>query len=259
MVGLEHETMRPSDQPIADAAGGNAPRHVALIMDGNGRWAQQRALPRSAGHWQGVEAVRRAVRAAVELGIEYLTLYSFSSENWSRPASEVDYLLNLLRRFIHHDVAELHSNGVKIKVIGARDDLAHDLRALIDQSEQMTADNNKLTLVVAFNYGSRDEIARAARALAAEAAAGLIAPEDITPEAVCERLDTNGIPDPDLIIRTSGEQRLSNFLMWQSAYAELIFVDELWPDFNREVFERALDQYSNRDRRFGRVAATVGA
>ena len=250
--------MRSSEQPASANAGGGLPRHVALIMDGNGRWAERRSLPRSAGHWQGVEAVRRTVRAAGEFGIEYLTLYSFSSENWSRPASEVDYLLNLLRRFIHHDVAELHANGVKIRVIGERADLDPDLRALIDQSEQMTAQNDKLNLVVAFNYGSRDEIVRAARRIAEAAIRGDIAPDDISCGMMKGYLDTTGIPDPDLVIRTSGEQRLSNFLLWQSAYAELVFVEEHWPDFDREIFERALDQYTNRDRRFGRLAATAG-
>jgi len=256
MVGLEHETMRTSDQPIADVAGGNVPRHVALIMDGNGRWAQQRALPRSAGHWQGVEAVRRTVRAAADLGIEYLTLYSFSSENWARPASEVDYLLNLLRRFIHHDVADLHGNGVKIKVIGDREDLAGDLRALIEQSEQMTAANDKMTLVVAFNYGSRDEIARAARTLAAEVAAGRLAPEDITPDMLCARLDTCGVPDPDLIIRTSGENRISNFLLWECAYSEFLFIEKYWPEFNRQDLSDAIEEFARRERRYGATTGT---
>ena len=250
--------MSHSEQPVSEGAGGGVPRHVALIMDGNGRWAQRRSLPRSAGHWQGVEAVRRAVRAAGEFGIEYLTLYSFSSENWSRPASEVDYLLNLLRRFIHHDVAELRANGVKIRVIGERADLDPDLRGLIEQAEETTAQNDKLNLVVAFNYGSRDEIVRAARRIADAVARGEVAPDEITCDLFADHLDTTGIPDPDLIIRTSGEQRLSNFLLWQSAYAELVFVEENWPDFDREVFERALDQYTNRDRRFGRLAATAG-
>lgn len=236
----------------------NLPRHVALIMDGNGRWAQRRSLPRSAGHWQGVEAVRRTVKAAADLGIEYLTLYSFSSENWSRPPSEVDYLLNLLRRFIHNDVAELHGNGVRIVVIGERDDLEPDLRELIEQSEQMTAQNDRLTLVVAFNYGSRDEITRAAREMGKAIAQGQLDPDDIDCAMVSSHLDTRGIPDPDLIIRTSGEQRLSNFLLWQSAYAEFVFVEEHWPDFDREILERALGQYESRDRRFGGVAASLG-
>lgn len=202
--------------------------------------------------------MRRTVKAAAELGIEYLTLYSFSSENWSRPASEVDYLLNLLRRFIHQDVAELDANGVKIKVIGERAELADDLRALIEQAERMTADNDKLKLIVAFNYGSRDEIARAAKLMAEAVVLGHLKPEQITCDTLGNYLDTKGMPDPDLIIRTSGEQRLSNFLLWQSAYAELVFVEEHWPDFDREIFERALEQYTNRDRRFGRLAVSAG-
>jgi undecaprenyl diphosphate synthase len=251
--------MTLSESPVAEQTRDGVPRHVALIMDGNGRWAQRRSLPRSAGHWQGVEAVRRTVKAASELGIEYLTLYSFSSENWARPPSEVDYLLNLLRRFIHQDVAELHSSGVKIIVIGERADLEPDLRELIEQSERLTAQNDRLTLVVAFNYGSRDEIARAARAMAEAVAEGSLDPCEITGDLIHDYLDTRGIPDPDLVIRTSGEQRLSNFLLWQSAYAEFVFVEEHWPDFDRDILERALCQYSNRDRRFGRLAATAGA
>ena len=252
------DEMKLSEGPVTEHARGNVPRHVALIMDGNGRWAERRSLPRSAGHWQGVEAVRRTVRAASELGIEYLTLYSFSSENWARPPSEVDYLLNLLRRFIHQDVAELHDAGVKIVVIGERADLEPDLRELIEQSERLTAQNDRMTLVVAFNYGSRDEIVRAARAMGEAVAQGRLDPDDITCDLVDAYLDTRGIPDPDLVIRTSGEQRLSNFLLWQSAYAEFVFVDEAWPDFDRDILERALSQYSSRDRRFGRLAATAG-
>jgi undecaprenyl diphosphate synthase len=234
------------------------PRHVAVIMDGNGRWAKARALPRSAGHWQGVEAVRRSVRAAADLGIDYLTLYSFSSENWTRPASEVDYLLNLLRRFIHTDVDELHTNGVRIRIIGDREDLQTDLRDLIEHSERLTEANDRLNLVVAFNYGSRDEIARAARRMALEIEAGRLSANDVGVDSIARFLDTCDIPDPDLVIRTSGEQRLSNFLLWQSAYAELVFVDEYWPEFNREILERAIHQYLDRDRRYGGVTAKVG-
>jgi undecaprenyl diphosphate synthase len=248
--------MTQAQEPMEASARPGMPRHVAVIMDGNGRWAQKRALPRSAGHWQGVEAVRRTVRAAADMGIEYLTLYSFSSENWTRPATEVDYLLNLLRRFIHTDVEELNASGVRIRIIGERDDLQPDLRELIEHSERLTENNARLNLVVAFNYGSRDEIARAARRLARAIAADELEVDDVTPDTFASFLDTDGIPDPDLIIRTSGEQRLSNFLMWQSAYAEFVFVDEYWPDFDREIFERALDQYLNRDRRYGGVTAS---
>jgi undecaprenyl diphosphate synthase len=227
------------------------PRHVAIIMDGNGRWAHERSLPRSEGHRQGVEAVRRAVRAAIELGIEYLTIYSFSAENWSRPADEVSDLLGLLKRFIQRDVAEMHGAGVKVRVIGERADLSSDIAALIDQTERLTRDNTRLTLVVAFNYGSRQEIARAARGLAEEVRAGRLRPEEITPEAISRSLYASDVPDPDLLIRTSGEQRLSNFLLWQCAYSEFVFVPEHWPDFSREILERALSEFRRRDRRFG--------
>jgi undecaprenyl diphosphate synthase len=227
------------------------PRHVAIIMDGNGRWARERSLPRSAGHRQGVEAVRRAVRAAFELGIDYLTIYSFSAENWSRPAEEVSDLLGLLKHFVQRDVAELHGAGVKVRVIGERSDLSADIAPLIEQTERLTRDNTKLTLVVAFNYGSRQEIARAARNLAEEVKAGRLAPEDITPEAMARALYASDIPDPELLIRTGGEQRLSNFLLWQCAYSEFVFVPEHWPDFSRDILERALGEYRTRDRRFG--------
>lgn len=251
--------MTQAQHPIEASGKPAMPRHVALIMDGNGRWAKARALPRSAGHWQGVEAVRRTVRAAAALGIDYLTLYSFSSENWTRPAREVDYLLTLLRRFIHTDVDELHTNGVRIRIIGDREDLQPDLRELIEESERLTQANERLNLVVAFNYGSRDEIARAARRMARDIEAGRMSADDVCADALSGYLDTHGIPDPDLVIRTSGEQRLSNFLLWQCAYAELVFVDEYWPEFNQEIFERAIHQYLHRDRRYGGVTATVGA
>ena len=227
------------------------PRHVAIIMDGNGRWARERSLPRSAGHREGVEAVRRAVGAAIELGIDFLTIYSFSAENWSRPAEEVSDLLGLLRRFVQRDVAELHGAGVKVRVIGERSDLSADIAQLIEQTERLTRDNSKLTLVVAFNYGSRQEIARAARNLAEEVKAGRLAPSDITPEAMARALYASDIPDPELLIRTGGEQRLSNFLLWQCAYSEFVFVPEHWPDFSRDILERALGEYRTRDRRFG--------
>jgi undecaprenyl diphosphate synthase len=246
----------PPDPPVSamqelSESFGRQPRHVAIIMDGNGRWAHERSLPRSAGHRQGVEAVRRAVRAALELGIAYLTIYSFSAENWSRPAEEVSDLLGLLRRFIQRDVAELHGAGVKVRVIGERTDLSSDIAPLIEQTERLTRDNTKLTLVVAFNYGSRQEIARAARSLAEEVKAGRLRPDEITPEAIARSLYASDVPDPDLLIRTSGEQRLSNFLLWQCAYSEFVFVPEHWPDFSREILERALTEYRSRERRFG--------
>jgi undecaprenyl diphosphate synthase len=232
---------------------GRFPRHVALIMDGNGRWAKERMLPRTAGHRQGVEALRRTIRAAGDLGIEYLTIFSFSSENWARPREEVNDLLDILRRFIRQDVAELHAAGVCIKVIGERSDLEPDIIALLEESEKLTRHNSGMRLVVAFNYGSRQEIARAARALAEACVGGSLEPSDISPEVFAAYLDTRDIPDPDLLIRTSGEERLSNFLLWQSAYTEFVFVDEHWPDFNRESLERAIECYMSRDRRFGGV------
>jgi undecaprenyl diphosphate synthase len=231
------------------------PRHVAIIMDGNGRWAARRGLPRSAGHKAGVDALRRAVRAAADLGLEYLTIYSFSSENWSRPAVEVSFLLDLLRRFIRQDVAELHNSGVKIKIVGSRDDLEPGMVSLLDDAERLTQENSKLNLIVAFNYGSRQEISRAMSAIAGKVESGEISTTDISPELISRNLDTAGIPDPDLLIRTGGEQRISNFLLWQCAYTEFVFVDEFWPDFTKEIFVRALDEFRLRDRRFGGIEA----
>ena len=231
------------------------PRHVAIIMDGNGRWAEERGLPRSAGHSVGVEAVRRTVRAAIELGLQYLTIFSFSSENWSRPAGEIAELMGLMRRFIRRDLAELHENGVRIHVIGERDRVDRELLQLIDEAVALTRHNTTLDLVIAFNYGSRAEIAKAARQLAERVRAGALDPAAITPEAFGAMLDTNGLPDPDLIIRTSGELRLSNFLLWQSAYAELVFLDAFWPEFGRELLEAAIEEFRRRNRRFGGVTA----
>lgn len=231
------------------------PRHVAIIMDGNGRWAARRGLPRSAGHRAGVDALRRAVRAAAEFGIEYLTIYSFSSENWSRPASEVSFLLDLLRRFIRQDVAELHRSGVRVKVVGSRDNLDPGIVSLLSDAERLTSGNSALNLVVAFNYGSRQEISRAVSTIAEKIASGEISASDVSPELIAENLDTAGIPDPDLLIRTGGEQRISNFLLWQCAYTEFVFVDEFWPDFSREIFAQALEEFRLRDRRFGGIEA----
>jgi undecaprenyl diphosphate synthase len=234
---------------------GRFPRHVAIIMDGNGRWAGRRLLPRSAGHRQGVETLRRTVRTAVELGIEFLTIYSFSAENWTRPEDEISDLLSLLRRFIHNDVAELHAAGVRITIIGRRGGLEPDIVTLLEETERLTRANTGLNLIVAFNYGSRQEITRAARALAAEVASGILDPTAIDTGMLSSRLETAGIPDPDLLIRTGGEERLSNFLLWQCAYTEFVFVDEYWPDFTSEIFERAIATYLTRDRRFGGVQA----
>ena len=229
------------------------PEHVAIIMDGNGRWAKARSLPRVAGHRAGVEALRKTVRAAADMGIAWLTVYAFSSENWSRPKSEVSDLMGLLKLFIRRDLAELHQSGVKVKVIGEREGLAPDIAALLEEAESLTAANSALNLVIAFNYGGRDEIVRATRRIADAAARGELPSEDVTPEIFARYLDTAGIPDPDLVIRTSGEQRMSNFLPWQSAYSELVFLPCYWPDFTREHLAEALRQYTARERRFGGV------
>lgn len=240
--------------PTAASGGPHVPRHVAIIMDGNGRWAAERGLPRTLGHRSGVEAVRRTVRAARELGIEFLTIFSFSSENWSRPPDEVSDLMGLMKRFIRRDLAELHQNNVRILVVGERDRVEADMMALIDEARELTKANTGLSLVIAFNYGARQEIANAARRLAREVAAGRISAEAITPETLCKALDTSGIPDPDVLIRTSGEMRLSNFLLWQAAYAELVFLDTYWPDFGKEHLEQALAEFRARDRRFGGIS-----
>jgi undecaprenyl diphosphate synthase len=237
----------PADAPSA--------RHIAIIMDGNGRWAAERGLPRAEGHRQGVEAVRRTVRASIELGITHLTLFSFSSENWSRPEQEIHDLFGLLRRFIRRDLADLHKNGVRIRVIGTRAGLQADVLRLMDDAVALTKDNTALNLTIAFNYGARDEIARAARRIAEDVASGALVPDQVTIECLGEHLDTASLPDPDLLIRTSGELRLSNFLLWQLAYAEFVFVDTYWPDFSRETLEAALAEYQRRSRRFGGLSA----
>ncbi|TCM75555.1 MULTISPECIES: isoprenyl transferase [unclassified Rhizobium] len=235
------------------------PEHVAIIMDGNGRWAKQRGLPRTMGHRKGVDAVREAVRAAGDVGIKYLTLFAFSSENWRRPETEVSDLLGLLKAFIRRDLAELHRQNVRVKVIGDRHSLKSDILDLLVDAEETTKSNTALTLVIAFNYGSRDEIARAMASLARDVEAGRLRAQDISPALINARLDTAGIPDPDLIIRTSGEERLSNFLLWQAAYSEFIFVPEYWPDFSREIFYSALETFASRDRRFGGLVAKSAA
>ncbi len=228
-------------------------------MDGNGRWANRRGLPRTVGHRMGVEALRRTVRAAIELGIPHLTIYTFSSENWSRPRSEVDELMRLMKRFVRRDLVDLHQNGVRIRVVGERIDIDPELLSLIEEAEALTAANGRLQLIVAFNYGSRSEIAKAARRLAEKAAAGALDPAAITPEVLAAELDTSGVPDPDLVIRTSGEMRLSNFLLWQAAYAELVFMDACWPDFGRELLEQAIAEYRSRDRRYGGLSRRSGS
>ncbi len=231
------------------------PRHVAIIMDGNGRWAEQRGLPRVAGHRAGVDALRRTVRAALELGIRYLTIYSFSSENWSRPAAEVSFLMGLMRSYIQEDIEDLDRNGVRIRMIGERERVEPDLLALVDSAVARTAGNSALFLNIAFNYGARGEIAKAAQRLAEMVEVGALKSSEITAERLEAALDTNGLPDPDLLIRTSGELRLSNFLLWQLAYAEFVFLDAYWPDFDRAMLEAAIEEYRTRSRRFGGLSA----
>jgi undecaprenyl diphosphate synthase len=257
-VGSE-QLMAEHQEPVASDAGFGVPRHIAIIMDGNGRWAAQRGLPRGEGHRRGVEALRRTVRAAGELGVRVLTIFSFSSENWSRPQQEIVDLMGLLRRFIRNDLAELHGNNVRVKVVGERADLEPEIRRLLEEAEELTKSNTGLLLVVAFNYGARDEIVRAARQIAGDVAAGRLQPADIDIDLFAGRLDTAGVPDPDLIIRTSGEQRLSNFLLWQAAYSELVFVPVYWPDFDRAALESAIAEYQRRERRFGGLAARTGS
>ena len=238
--------------PVARAPNLSAvPTHVGIIMDGNGRWAASRGLPRLEGHRRGVEALRRAIRYAIENGIRFLTVYSFSSENWSRPAQEISDLMGLLKRFIRNDLADLHHNDVRVRVIGRRDDLKADIAGLLSEAEDLTRNNTGLTLVVAFNYGGRQEVAGAMQRIAKRVASGELDPTAITPDLIAAHLDTAGIPDPDLIVRTSGEQRLSNFLMWQAAYAEFVFLPCHWPDFDQHAFESALTAFRARERRFG--------
>jgi undecaprenyl diphosphate synthase len=223
-------------------------------MDGNGRWAAQRGLPRTEGHRRGVESTKECVRAAADAGISYLTLFSFSSENWKRPPMEVTYLMGLLKRFISRDLAELHENNVRLRVIGSEDNVPPEIVKMLRESVALTAGNTGLQLVIAFNYGARDEIVRAAKRLAERVKSGEITVEDITQETFAGQFDTAGIPDPDLIIRTSGEHRISNFLLWQCAYSEFLFVDNFWPDFTRQTLEDAIAAYRQRERRFGGLA-----
>ena len=231
------------------------PAHVAIIMDGNGRWARNRSLPRTAGHKRGAEAVKTVVECAVEMGVGFLTLYGFSSENWKRPLTEVNDLMGLLRYYLRSEIAELHEKGVRFRVIGDRARLAPDIIDLIEEAERMTAGNGALTLVIAISYGSRAEIVSAAQRIAEDVAAGTLKPGQVDEGTVEERLFTAGLPDPDLMIRTSGEQRISNFLLWQVAYTEFMFVDTLWPDFSKDDFRSAIGEYQRRERRYG---ATTG-
>jgi undecaprenyl diphosphate synthase len=231
------------------------PAHVAIIMDGNGRWARRRALPRYFGHREGVKALKTAVRYAAERGIPTLTVYAFSTENWRRPREEVDFLLDLMYKTFAQEIEELHKEGVRVRLVGDRTSLSQEIQAVWARAEQITAQNTRLTLNVAFNYGGRAELTRAARELASQVARGELAAEEITEERLASQLYTWPSPDPDLVIRTGGEQRLSNFLLWQAAYSELYVTDVLWPDFGKKEFEQALQDYLSRERRFGQVSA----
>ncbi|HZY49483.1 MAG TPA: isoprenyl transferase [Devosia sp.] len=238
---------------LAAKANLRIPAHVGVIMDGNGRWAKARGKPRTEGHLAGVRALRQLVETCINYGIEYLTVFSFSSENWTRPKDEISFIFGLLRRFVASDLEKLHRNNVRVKIIGAREGLDDSLRRLIAEVEATTAMNTGLKLQVAFNYGGKAEITDAVRRIASLVAAGRLKAEDITEETIGRALYTSGMPDPDIIIRTSGEQRFSNFLLWQSAYAELVFVEENWPDFDEAAFVRVLEDYSGRDRRYGGI------
>jgi len=227
------------------------PVHVAIIMDGNGRWAKARNLPRVAGHKRGAEAVKTVVKSAAEMGISYLTLYGFSSENWKRPRSEVNDLMGLLRYYLSSEISYLHKNGVRLRVIGEREKLDPDITAMIVDAERQTVGNKAITLTIALSYGGRAEITHAARCVAEAVASGALRPEDIDEEALSRHLFTSDTPDPDLLIRTSGEKRISNFLLWQLAYAEFVFVDTLWPDFTKDNFVNAINEFQGRERRYG--------
>lgn len=246
-----------NDRSAAVRTGTARLRHVAIIMDGNGRWAQSRGLPRRAGHREGIEAARRAVDYARETGLRYLTVYSFSTENWKRPAGEVLDLIGLLRRFIVDDLPRLKEENIRLCVIGNRDTLPDDTGSLVDRAEAETASNDGFFLYIAFNYGGRDEIVRAVRKIAESARRGGTGPDCITEDTFRGFLDTSSSPDPDLVIRTGGERRVSNFLLWQAAYAEYVFLDVLWPDFTRKSFSMAVGEYYERKRRYGGLEKSV--
>ncbi|MEO1149426.1 MAG: isoprenyl transferase [Pseudomonadota bacterium] len=252
-VSLSSPEHTPGDGEHTDHRHKPVPRHVAIIMDGNGRWAKARGLARADGHREGVEAARRAVEAAGDLGVQYLTLYSFSTENWRRPANEVRDLMDLLRKFIAVDLPKLATEGVRVRIIGDRRNLDFGLRKLVERAERETAANDQFYLQIAFNYGGRNEIVRMAQAVAERVRAGSLGVKDIDEKTLNEFLDTDGLPDPDLVVRTSGEKRVSNFLIWQAAYAEYVFLDHHWPDFDADLLQAAVREYQTRDRRFGGV------
>ncbi len=251
VTGMNATLADAADELAACRADPTRPAHVAIIMDGNGRWAERRLLPRIAGHRAGAAAVRRSIEAAIRNDVGWLTLFAFSSENWRRPADEVRDLTALLRHYLRNEVAELHRQGVRLRVIGERQRFEGDITAELERAEHLTAANTRLNLTIALSYGGRADIAEAARRMAAAVRAGELVPEEITEASLGGFLSTRGIPDPDLVVRTSGERRLSNFLLWQSAYAELVFLDVLWPDFGEQEFVAALGEYGRRERRFG--------
>jgi undecaprenyl diphosphate synthase len=244
---------RTAPRVVAVEGGGQPARHVAIIMDGNGRWAARRGLSRYAGHQRGVDSLREVVEACPDLGVQTLTLFAFSTENWRRPRAEIEGLMRLFRHYLRREAAELVTKGVRVRFIGERASLPKDIQALMASLEAQTADCDQFAVIIAINYGGRADIAAAARQVARDVAAGVLAPEDVSEASVAARLATADLPDPDLVIRTSGEQRISNFLLWQSAYAEFVFAPELWPDFDRAAFERALGVFQGRQRRFGAV------
>ena len=246
-------SVSPVSAPTHDGTPGpgSVPRHVAIIMDGNGRWAQARGLPRAAGHRQGAEAARKVLRAAGEAGVQCLTLYAFSSENWRRPETEINDLMGLLRFYIGRELDALHREGVRLKILGDHTAFPADTAAMVDQAVARTAGNDRMTVAIALNYGARAELTNAVKRIAGRVAAGELAAEAVDEDLVDAELDTAGLPPLDLLIRTSGERRLSNFLLWQAAYAELLFVDTLWPDFDGDALRAALDDYAGRERRYG--------
>ena len=248
----------PSDITSGAHNVSDMPKHIGIIMDGNGRWAEERGLSRHEGHRKGVETLRQTVRNVADMGISYLTVFSFSVQNWGRPKPEVDFLMSLFERYIERDLAELHSQGVRLRMLGRRNELSPKICQMIERAETLTAHNDKLHLQIAFNYGGREELADAAARLAMRAAAGLLDAGSITTDVLDAEMLSAGMPDPDLIIRTSGEYRLSNFLFWQSAYSEFYFTDTLWPDFDIDNMQDAIDFYTKRERRFGLTMAQLG-
>jgi undecaprenyl diphosphate synthase len=253
MIKSALNLIRNNDEKEYSVQDISPPRHIAIIMDGNGRWASSRGLPRLEGHLRGVESVRRVVRSSIELGVSFLTLYAFSTENWRRSDQEVNGLMMLARRYIQSDLADLHKNGVHLKMIGDPDQLPQDVAHLIKQAEAKTKQNKSLTLILAVNYGSRDEITRATKQIAMDLKDGLISDQEINETLFSSYLDTADIPDPDMLIRTSGVNRISNYLLWQLSYAELIFIDKHWPDVTKKDLVQAIEEYKKRDRRFGAV------